>query len=128
MPKLVKSKIVISSSIVLPFFFSIYDFLYFSDIGCAPDGVTSSKLFSFYEGVAVLLQRSTIDIGLVYELMPTNVTVMWGKYGPLFKQMRVEYGWPQLFRLVEYLSDRLAEHARLRGDPVVTELTRTQIG
>jgi hypothetical protein len=91
----------------------------FGEIG--PDGINLGSLFSFYEGVAVLLQRGTIDIDLVYELMPTNVTVLWRKYGPLYKQVRVEWGMPQLMRLVEYLSDRLAEHARLRGDPVVTE-------
>ena len=63
-----------------------------------------------------------IDLDLVYELMPTNVTAVWGKYGPLIMEARSSgTTTPHLFRLVECLANRLSEHARKRGDPVITQ-------
>jgi hypothetical protein len=86
-----------------------------------PDGASLLSVQTYFEGVAVLLMKDMIDIDLVYELMPTMATVFWKKYESLVSQMRKEMNYPQFFRPVEYLSDRLVEHARLRGDPVVTE-------
>jgi hypothetical protein len=62
-----------------------------------------------------------MDIGLVYELMPTNVTALWGRYGGLIREKRVSGAPPRLYSLVEDLSGKLGEYARLRGDQVVTD-------
>jgi hypothetical protein len=64
--------------------------------------------------------KGMIDIDLVYELMPTMATSFWKKYEPLVLEVRERGGYPQYFRPVEYLSDRLVEHAGRRGDPVLT--------
>ncbi len=86
-----------------------------------PDGGDLNKMMTFYEGVAVLVERKMIDVSLVYELMPTNVTAFWAKYGPLIMFAR-SHGSPRnLYRLVENLSNTIAGYAKARGDPVVTE-------
>ena len=87
----------------------------------ASDGVNLGNLMAYYEGVAVLLMKNMIDIDLVYELMPTNVTVLWSKYEGLVKEWRVKQNYPQLFRMVEWLSNRLVEYGKTRGDPLVME-------
>jgi hypothetical protein len=86
-----------------------------------PDGANLDVVMTYWEGVAVLINRGMIDIGLVYELMPTNVTATWGRFGPLIKEMRTRGAPPKLYILVEELSNKLAEYARLRGDQVVTD-------
>jgi hypothetical protein len=86
-----------------------------------PDGANLDMVMAFWEGVAVLINRGMMDIGLVYELMPTNVTALWGRYGPLIREKRVSGAPPRLYSLVEDLSGKLAEYARLRGDQVVTD-------
>ncbi len=85
-----------------------------------PDGANLDMVMAFWEGVAVLINRGMIDISLVYELMPTNVTALWGRYEPLIKEKRASGAPPKLYSLVEDLSNKLAEYARLRGDEVVT--------
>ncbi len=90
----------------------------------SPDGASLLSVQTYFEGVAVLLMKKMIDIDIVYELMPTMATTFWKKYESLVKQFREEMGYPQLFRPVEYLSDRLVEHARLRGDPVLAAYQR----
>lgn len=86
-----------------------------------PDGANLDIVMAFWEGVAVLINRGMIDIGLVYELMPTNVTALWGRYGSLIKEKRSSGAPPKLYSLVEDLSIKLAEYARFRGDLVVTD-------
>jgi hypothetical protein len=86
-----------------------------------PDGANLGIVMAFWEGVAVLINRGMIDISLVYELMPTNVTATWGRYGGLINEWRVSGSPPRLYCLVEELSDKLAEYARVRGDQVVTD-------
>jgi len=74
-------------------------------------------------GVAVLLMKDMIDVDLVYELMPTMVTTFWKKFEPMVREYRELVNYPQFFRPVEYLSDRMVEHACVRGDPVVLSYT-----
>ena len=93
----------------------------------ASDGASLLSVQTNFEGVAVILMKNMIDIDIVYELMPTMATVFWKKYEPLIKQLREEMGYPQLFRPVEYLSDRLVEHAMVRGDPVLSAYQRSDV-
>jgi len=86
-----------------------------------PDGANLDMVMTFWEGVTVLINRGIIDISLVYEIVPTNVTALWGRFGSLIKEMRTRGYPPKLYSLVEDLSNKLAEYARLKGDQVVTD-------
>jgi hypothetical protein len=86
-----------------------------------PDGANLDMVMTFWEGVAVLINRGIIDISLVYEIVPTNVTALWGRFGSLIKEMRTRGYPPKLYSLVEDLSSKLVEYARLKGDSVVTD-------
>ena len=74
---------------------------------------------SYYEGIGVLLMKGMIDSDFVYELMPTMVNTFWHKYEPIVKNVRETYDYPQFWRPIEYLKDRMIEEAEKRGDPVV---------
>jgi hypothetical protein len=86
-----------------------------------PDGANLDMVMTFWEGVSVLINRGIIDISLVYEIVPTNVTTLWGRFGSLIKEQRTRGAPPKLYILVEDLSSKLAEYARIRGDQVVTD-------
>jgi len=86
-----------------------------------PDGANLDIVMTFWEGVAVLINRGVIDISLVYEIVPTNVTALWGRFGSLIKEMRTQGSPPKLYSLVEDLSSKLTECARSKGDPIVTD-------
>jgi hypothetical protein len=73
---------------------------------------------AFWEGVAVLINRGMIDIARA---------ALWGRYGPLIKEWRVSGAPPHLYSLVEDLSNKLAEYARKRGDPVVSEYSKRNL-
>ena len=98
---------------------------YFEKYGTIPekesDGGDLNKMMTFYEGVAVLVNRKMIDVSLVYELMPTNVTAFWAKFEPLILYLRTHRGTPNLYKLVEDLSASISDYAVTRGDPVVTK-------
>jgi hypothetical protein len=94
---------------------------YSAKYGDNQDGGNLTVLMTFFEGIAVLIKRGVIDIDLVYELMPTNVTALWHKYEPLIASWRKSIGAPNLYYLVGYLSDTIGEYAKKRGDPKVTE-------
>ena len=95
--------------------------------GPGPDGGDLTRMMTFYEGVAVLIMRKMIDISLVYELMPTNVTALWTKYEPLIKYWRANGPTPpNVYKLVEYLSNSIAEYAKVHGDPVITKYSRNE--
>jgi hypothetical protein len=92
-----------------------------------PDGANLGTVMAFWEGVAVLINRGMIDISLIYELMPTNVTALWGRYGGLIKEWRVTGAPPKLYSLVEDLSNKLTEYARLRGDQIVSDYSNPSL-
>ena len=94
---------------------------YYARINLDPDHASNRlSVQTYFEGVAVLLMKNMIDVDFVYELMPTMVTTFWKKYEPVVKRGREVASYPQWFRPVEYLSDRMVEQAMKRGDPVVT--------
>jgi hypothetical protein len=93
---------------------------YMNRISSNPDhSADRLSVQTYFEGVAVLLMKNMIDVDFVYELMPTMVTTFWKKYEPIVKVVRERLNYPQWFRPVEYLSDRMIEQAKRRGDPVV---------
>ncbi|MGD0805387.1 MAG: DUF4760 domain-containing protein [Candidatus Bathyarchaeia archaeon] len=91
------------------------------------DGGNLNMMMAFYEGIAVLVNRGMLDIGLVYEIMPTNVTAFWGRYGTLIKEMRTMGYPPRLYCLVEELSDKLTEYAKKKSDQIVTDYTAAEL-
>ena len=76
---------------------------------------------TYYEGVGVLLMKGMISPDFVYELIPTMANVLWAKYEPLILIVRENWGYPQYWRPVEYLKDKMIEEAEKRGDPVILE-------
>jgi hypothetical protein len=105
---------------------------YFQKFGTIPeketDGGDLNKMMTFYEGVAVLVNRKMIDVGLLYELMPTNVTTFWAKYESVILYLRANRGTPNLYVLVESLSKMITDYAGKRGDPVVTRYNPIGVG
>ena len=75
---------------------------------------------SYYEGIGVLLMKGMISSDFVYELMPTMVNTFWNKYEPIVNYMREIINYPQFWRPVEYLKDKMIEEAEKRGDPIIT--------
>jgi hypothetical protein len=74
---------------------------------------------SYYEGIGVLMMKGMIDADFVYELMPTMVNTFWSKYEPIVLWGRENLGYPQFWRPIEYLKDRMIEEAEKRGDPFI---------
>jgi hypothetical protein len=54
-----------------------------------------------FEGVGVLLSRKLVDIELVDDLLPVDVT--WDRMKPWVPYMRQKYGRPSFFEWFEYL-------------------------
>ena len=76
---------------------------------------------TYYEGVGVLLMKGMISPDFVYELIPTMANALWHKYEPLVLFVRENMNYPQYWRPVEYLKDKMIEEAEKRGDPVILE-------
>ena len=74
---------------------------------------------SYFEGIGTLLMKGMIDADFVYELMPTMVNAFWSKYEPVVLWAREGMGYPQFWRPIEYLKDRMIEEAEKRGDPII---------
>jgi hypothetical protein len=74
---------------------------------------------TYFEGIGVLLMKEMIDPGFVYELMPTMVNSLWAKYEPIVLWARENMNYPQYWRPIEYLKDKMSEEAEKRGDPQV---------
>jgi hypothetical protein len=85
-----------------------------------PDDVVLS-VQTYYEGVGVLLMKGMISSDFVYELIPTMVNVLWTKYEPIVLFVRENFNYPQYWRPVEYLKDKMIEEAEKRGDPIILE-------
>ena len=79
---------------------------------------------SYFEGIGVLLMKGMISPDFVYELMPTMVVTLWSKYEPVVYWVRETVNYPQFWRPIEYLKDRMIEEAEKRGDPIVIRYTR----
>jgi hypothetical protein len=63
--------------------------------------------------------KGMIDSDFVYELMPTMVTTFWHKYEPIVINVREKVNFPQFWRTIEYLKDKMIEEAEKRGDSIV---------
>jgi len=92
---------------------------YIEKYGIGDDALLSVQ--TYYEGVGVLLMKGMISPDFVYELIPTMVNVLWTKYEPLVHFARESANYPQYWRPVEYLKDKMIEEAEKRGDPVILE-------
>jgi len=87
---------------------------------------TALSVQTYFEGIGVLLMKNVIDADFVYELMPTMVNTLWSKYEPIVRNVRESVNYPQFWRPVEYLKDRMVEVAKMKGDPVLFEYSRKQ--
>jgi len=87
------------------------------------DGIALS-VQTYFEGIGVLLMKNVIDADFVYELMPTMVNTLWSKYEPIVRYIRESVNYPQFWRPVEYLKDRMVEVAKKKGDPVLFDYSQ----
>lgn len=79
---------------------------------------------SYFEGIGVLLMKRMISSDFVYELMPTMVIVFWNRYEPIVFWVRENLNYPQFWKPVEYLKDKMIEEANKRGDPILLRYTQ----
>ena len=56
---------------------------------------------NFYEGVGVLLHRKLVDIDMIVDLLPTEMT--WEKVKPAVEGMRKRFNEPRFYEWFEYL-------------------------
>ena len=56
---------------------------------------------NFYEGVGVLLHRKLVDIDMIVDLLPTEMT--WEKVKPAVEGMRKQFNEPKFYEWFEYL-------------------------
>jgi len=72
--------------------------------------VTNVEAFSswisvpaYFEGIGVLLNRKTIDISIVDDMLSTQILLLWEKIEPITKEYRESMKRPQLWEWFEYL-------------------------
>jgi hypothetical protein len=57
-----------------------------------------------YEMYGLMVKRGLIDVRFVDDLMSGGILSMWEKYGPIIKEMRERFSYPQLQEHQEYLA------------------------
>lgn len=69
--------------------------------------VTSAIIMvaNFFEGVGVLLHRKLVDISMVEELLPVEMT--WEKMKPIVAGMREQFNEPRFYEWFEYLYNEM---------------------
>jgi hypothetical protein len=71
------------------------------------------SLFSFFEGLGVLVQRGLIDIGLVEDLMGNRLVDTWSKYRPVREEGIRRGRDPKSWDHTEYLYHELKQRQQL---------------
>jgi len=76
--------------------------------------VTNIEAFSswisvpaYFEGIGVLLNRKTIDINMVDDMLSTQILLLWEKIEPITKEYRKSTKRPQLWEWFEYLYNKI---------------------
>ena len=76
--------------------------------------VTNVEAFSswisvpaYFEGIGVLLNRKTIDINMVDDMLSTQILLLWEKIEPITKEYRKSAKRPQLWEWFEYLYNKI---------------------
>ena len=59
------------------------------------------------KGVGVLVKRELIDLSLVDELMSESILHYWERLRPIMKGFREQYGFPEAWQGLEYLSSQI---------------------
>lgn len=81
-----------------------------------PDAnVTRRIARNYYVGLASMVRRGDLDIGLLYELNPSGVTRYWEKIGPIADEFRRRNNYPDYLEPVEYLAKQISDHRDSRG-------------
>lgn len=62
---------------------------------------------AYFEGIGVLLKRKLIDIGLVDDILSTQILLLWEKMEPIIKAYRKHIERPQLYEWFEYLYNEM---------------------
>jgi len=62
---------------------------------------------NYFEGVGLLVKEKLIDIKLVDDLMTGLVMRYWEKMGPIIKQERIRFNWPEAYEWTEYLYNEI---------------------
>jgi len=63
------------------------------------------KVANYFEGVGVLLHRKLVDIGIVADLLPVEMT--WEKMKPIVEGMRKQFNDSRFYEWFEYLYNEM---------------------
>jgi len=74
-----------------------------------------ASIWRSLDGVGLLVKEGLLDVNKVYELMDSGVIFQWMKWGPIIKEIRVRYGFPNMSIWFEYLADEMYKIRRQRG-------------
>ena len=74
-----------------------------------------ASIWRIFDGVGLLVKEGLLDVVKVYELMDASVIWQWMKWGPIIKEQRIRYGFPDLNIWFEYLADEMYRIRRQRG-------------
>ena len=78
-----------------------------------PEESTAEHIvFTFYDGVGVLVRRGLIDIGMVDELLSGSFLNLWEKFEVVFGQVRENNKNPRIFKNSEYLYNEIIQYRK----------------
>jgi hypothetical protein len=84
----------------------------YSDSDCFAKRYSVMRMF---DGVGLLLRDGLLDADRVYDLIDSAVLQQWRKWGPIVKETRTRYPWPDAEEGFEYLYDEMMKVRRKRG-------------
>jgi hypothetical protein len=73
------------------------------------------SVMRMFDGVGLLLRDGLLDVDKVYDLIDSAVLQQWRKWGPIVKETRTRYPWPDAEEGFEYLYDEMMKVRRKRG-------------
>jgi hypothetical protein len=73
------------------------------------------SVMRMFDGVGLLLRDGLLDAEKVYDLIDSAVLQQWRKWGPIVKETRTRYPWPDAEEGFEYLYDEMMKVRRQRG-------------
>ena len=76
------------------------------------------SIMRMFDGIGLLLRDGLLDADRVYDLIDSAVLQHWRKHGPIVKETRARYPWPDAEEGYEYLYD---EMMRVRQERGITE-------
>lgn len=76
------------------------------------EGTYEHTVFTFYEGVGVLVRRGLIDISMVDELISNSFIPLWEKFSDIIRQVRESNDSPRMYQNNEYLYEEILKYRK----------------